>query len=195
MNKPKRVPHGHATNGISPTYHSWAGMTARCTNEGHRNYALYGGRGITVCDRWLSFPNFLADMGEKPRGLSLDRIDGNGNYEPSNCRWATATEQARNRSNTRTLTLNGETRPLAEWAERTGIHPATLSDRVHHGWTDERALTEPVNPAGRRPTTTLTVDGRTHSLSEWARISGIPLSTVHYRVRHGFAPADVIAHR
>jgi len=84
----------------SPTYLSWVAMIARCTNEKHSHWKNYGGRGIAVCAPWRKFENFLADMGERPAGLSLDRIDGNGNYEKSNCRWATRLEQNRNRRKT-----------------------------------------------------------------------------------------------
>lgn len=81
----------------TPTYNSWNNMVQRCTNPNRDEYAYYGGRGITVCERWLKFENFLADMGERPEGLSLDRIDSNGNYEPGNCRWVDSATQATNR--------------------------------------------------------------------------------------------------
>lgn len=81
----------------SPTYRSWRAMLARCRDSTHKQWMQYGGRGITVCDRWRQFENFLSDMGERPVGRSLDRINGNGNYEPGNCRWATRIEQRHNR--------------------------------------------------------------------------------------------------
>jgi hypothetical protein len=90
--------HGHAYRGkVTSAYSRWVTMLQRCFNPNHKDYHLYGGRGVTVCERWLDFVNFLADMGEPPPGLSLDRINVNGDYEPNNCRWATASEQARNR--------------------------------------------------------------------------------------------------
>ena len=81
----------------TPTYRSWASMIQRCTNEKRHNYAYYGGRGITVCVRWRDFDAFLADMGERPDGTTLDRIDNEGNYEPGNCEWATPKQQSNNR--------------------------------------------------------------------------------------------------
>lgn len=100
--------HGHNTDkkGKSPTYSSWDGIIQRCNNPNCKAYKHYGGRGITVCERWNKFENFLADMGENPsKGYSIDRIDVNGNYEPSNCRWATAKEQSRNK---RATVINDE---------------------------------------------------------------------------------------
>lgn len=133
-----------STHGMSSssTYKIWRDMNDRCSNEKRQDYSRYGGRGIEVCERWQnSFESFLEDMGERPEGLTLDRIDVNGNYEPSNCRWATQKEQQRNKRNSRFLTYKGETLTLAEWSERTGIGVGTLWRRLELGWSVEAALT------------------------------------------------------
>jgi hypothetical protein len=116
-------------------------MWSRCTNKNAHQFKNYGARGITVCDRWKDFWAFIDDMGERPTAShSIDRIDVNGNYEPSNCRWATSTQQNRNRRNNSLLEFNGETKCLAAWAEERGIKQTTLLRRLERGRTVAEAL-------------------------------------------------------
>jgi hypothetical protein len=132
----KVTKHGGAKRaGHAPEYAVWAGMIQRCTNPADLNYHNYGGRGITVCDRWReSFEAFKSDMGPRPsQRHTIDRIDVNGNYEPSNCRWATATEQARNTRSNRRITVGDVTLCVAEWAERSGIPIETVHARLYRG--------------------------------------------------------------
>lgn len=132
------------THGMEGTriYNTWAGMIQRCTNPKARWYHRYGGRGITVCQLWRdSFQSFYDDMGEAPTGRSLDRIDNDGHYQKDNCRWATRTEQIRNRQTTRMLTLDGQTLSLPAWAEKIGMSRKMLERRIRDGWTTEKALT------------------------------------------------------
>ena len=137
------------THGLSntPTWNSWMGMITRCTNPRLERWKFYGGKGIKVCERWIRFENFMADMGERPNGASLDRIDRDGNYEPSNCKWSSAKEQAVNRSTTKTINFNGEVMCKADWAKRLGITPFALNERLRK-WPIERALTAPHGPFG-----------------------------------------------
>lgn len=126
-------------------------MKNRATNRNDPHWKWYGGRGIKVCKAWLnSFDAFLADMGECPEGLTLERIDNNGNYEPGNCKWATQKEQTRNQRRSRILTLGPRTQCLASWAEEAGIGESVIRGRLSRGWTIEQALTIPVGQ--RRPT-------------------------------------------
>lgn len=125
------------------SYTTWDGMIQRCTNPRNKKYHLYGGRGILVCEPWLTFEQFFADMGERPEGLTIDRINPDGNYEPSNCRWATAKEQNRNLRTNIMLTHDGETLTIAEWTERTKLGRNTIWGRLQRGWSSERAITEP----------------------------------------------------
>lgn len=129
----------------TPIYQIWQHMKARCFNSNNSRYKNYGARGITVCERWLSFENFLADMGDRPDpSLSIDRIDNNGNYEPGNCRWATDTEQARNRRTSTKIVLFGEEVVLCDVCEKYGIQLETLRYRLRRGMTPEDAVTTPV---------------------------------------------------
>lgn len=131
------------THGMSQTsiYQIWIGVKKRCLDPRNENWLNYGGRGISVCERWMNFENFLTDMGEKPEGMSLDRINNDGNYEPNNCRWATPKEQGRNKRNNHILEFNSESKPVSEWAEITGISRSLLSVRLKHGWSIEKTLT------------------------------------------------------
>jgi hypothetical protein len=141
----RRTTHGATRQNRTPEYRTWASMIRRCTNPNEDNYPAYGGRGITVCDRWRgSFEAFLKDMGPRPQGTSIDRIDGSAGYEPANCRWATQKEQMRNTRRSRVLEFNGRKMPMVSWAEETGISQRLILGRLRRGWSVERALTEPV---------------------------------------------------
>ncbi len=135
--------HGHSRrNKLTGTYHTWQSMHNRCHNEKFFLYKNYGGRGISVCERWKSFENFLEDMGERPPDTSIDRFpDQDGNYEKSNCRWATRIQQARNQKNNRIIEFDGEIHCLSEWSEILGINLRTLLGRLSRGWSIDKAFT------------------------------------------------------
>ena len=143
---------GNKTHGMTnaPIYQTWVQMRRRCSNARHPQYPKYGGRGISVCDRWNDFENFLSDMGPKPSPRhSIDRINNDGDYEPSNCRWASAYVQTNNRRVTKTVTFGGVTKSLSEWASDGPVKISlnTLYYRIFKkGWAPERALTTPVFP-------------------------------------------------
>lgn len=149
MTTARNTLHGHAG---TPLYKVWQGMVKRCTNPNDRNFHKYGGRGIRVCDRWESFESFYADMSDGyAAGLTLDRINVNGHYEPGNCRWATQTEQQRNRTNNKLVTYEGSTKVLAEWCDQLGIPYKTVARRLNDGWSVERAFNAPVRTTTRPP--------------------------------------------
>jgi hypothetical protein len=122
-------------------------MMTRCFNQKQAAYKYYGAKGITVCEAWLKFEGFYADMGNRPSGLTLDRIDSSGGYCKTNCRWATKAEQSRNRAYAYKLTHMGETKSVSEWCDALALKPATVQYRKRIGWTDLQAL-QPV--AGKR---------------------------------------------
>lgn len=120
----------------TPTYKSWSEMKCRCGNPKRENY-----KNISYCERWKDFKNFLADMGERPVGTTLDRIDVNGNYEPTNCRWANYHIQATNKNNTRLFEFNGERKTLTDFAQQYGIKRSTLAQRIYcYHWDMGKAL-------------------------------------------------------
>lgn len=125
-----------------PTYISWACMRKRCGYEGHEHFKHYGERGISICERWGAFANFLADMGPRPPGLSVERINNEEGYSPSNCRWATHVEQCSNRRSNVFVEWEGATHTLKQWATIIDIPYKTLWMRRKAGWSVERMLTE-----------------------------------------------------
>lgn len=133
--------HGGVTGGRrSPTYITWQSMLLRCDNPRTNGYANYGGRGIKVCPEWRDFAAFLSDMGERPEGMTLDRIETDGDYCLENCRWADAPAQYANKRGTRTVTHDGRTLTVAEWARVTGMHRNTILRRLNKGATAAEAL-------------------------------------------------------
>jgi hypothetical protein len=138
----------------TPIYRSWASMVYRCTNPSSSCYHNYGGRGINVCSRWRSFENFLADMGERPRGRSLERIDNDGNYEPGNCRWATAGEQATNQRRVRLLETSHGMLSKTQIAKIAGVTPCCIKHRIRRGILGDDLLLPKNATLKRRPCTT-----------------------------------------
>lgn len=134
---------GNVTHGKSrtPTHNSWIAMKARCFNPAYKFFSRYGGRGISVCDRWNdSFEAFLEDMGERPAGATLDRIDVDGNYCPENCRWATIAEQQNNRATTIMVTREGRTMSVSQWCAELGISRDRVYKAIRHGVPPAEAL-------------------------------------------------------
>lgn len=184
--------HGHSrldpetgTRKVSPTYSSYHAMKARCSNPKNSHYHLYGGRGIKVCDRWKDdFSNFLADMGEKPsQKHSIDRIDNNKGYEPSNCRWATIDVQANNQRKNVFIEIEGERKTIAQWAEDVQLDPEVVRMRMKRGIVGKDLLLPAQDMAA--PVIFVTRNGETKSLYDWCEITGIPFYTVRSRMKIG----------
>jgi hypothetical protein len=144
--------HGHCVGRndgkkVSPEYTTYHSMLERCYNRKQKYYKNYGGRGIKVCARWRkSFENFLSDMGRRPPGLTLNRIDNDGDYTPKNCNWATRKEQTRNSRTARFIEYGGERRTVSEWADKLRVPRQVIYHRLFDGWTEERALSTPYEP-------------------------------------------------
>lgn len=127
-------------------YRSWANMKTRCLNERSDKYQYYGARGITVCESWMKYQNFLADMGRAPSSRhSIERIDNNGNYEPSNCRWATKIEQANNKRSSIFINYKGENKTIPEWCRCLNLPLHTIFTRIRvYKWSVETAFNRPI---------------------------------------------------
>ena len=137
--------HGHTSRTHRPAvYMVWSAMLARCSNQNHPSYKDYGGRGISVCDRWKSFEAFMADMGHPAAGETLERIDNNGNYESSNCQWTSRKAQARNRRSNHIVVLCGEPMTLADAVDRSNVKYNTVLYRLRRGWSIEDAISREI---------------------------------------------------
>lgn len=131
----------HGKSGV-PGYRSWKDMRSRCYNIKDSDYPGYGGRGITVCERWSSFELFFEDMGERPEGMTIDRIDVNGNYEKANCRWATDKTQANNKRSNHVVEWNGVAKNLQHWCDEFGINPSKARYRLKQGWAPDKVFSK-----------------------------------------------------
>lgn len=144
LNKDRKEKHGAAHHGsITPEYKIWSSMIQRCTKATNPGFKLYGARGISVCERWKDFRNFWSDLGPRPTGMSIERIDNSKGYGPDNCKWATNHEQTRNTRRNRLLTFQDETKCIEDWSLSAGLKRGTIIGRLDRGWSTERTLKTP----------------------------------------------------
>ena len=145
-----KTKHGHTrrSKGSTSTYNSWLGMKARCNNPGSPSYEDYGDKGIGYCKSWESFENFLEDMGERPDGKTLHRLNNDHGYDKANCVWADWATQGKYKSTTRWITIDGQTDTLTGWGRRMGVNYTTIQGRLNRGWNEKDAVFTPVR--GRR---------------------------------------------
>ena len=182
------------THGGSKTrlYGIWNAMKARCYNPHNNRYAIYGGRGITICDEWRddfeAFSQWAYTHGYRD-DLTIDRIDNDQGYFPENCQWSTAKTQANNKSNNNVLTYMGETHTVAEWAEKYGLDYHTLLNRLRTSkWSYHDALTTPVKESERL----LELNGEVHNMAEWGRITGFGKEAIRSRLKLGWSVEDTL---
>jgi len=180
----------HTTHGMCGTsiYIVWQNMLRRCSVDNEKHYR-WAGRGIKVCDEWLKFENFYKDMGDPPINGTIDRIDNDGNYEPSNCRWATQKEQSRNRSSNIEITHEGRTQCIAAWEEELGFSPGTVWRRLNiYKWSLDKAMSEPlINQRGK-----INFEGKYQTLTAHARDHGLNRTTVDYRLLQGYTMEEAL---
>ena len=178
----RRTKHGHATRdeGTSRMYQTWLSMKARCLNPSHQSYARYGGRGVTVCEKWVnSFESFYRDVGDPPSlKHTLDRIDNDRGYEPSNVRWATRKEQSNNISTNVWVEYDGKRMTWAQWADYLDVPYSLLMARVRK----RRPIEEILKPRqNRKYSEPITFDGKSMPLRDWAKVTGIKYQTLYAR--------------
>lgn len=177
----RRIKYGAHNVGAFSTYNSWRSMISRCKNPNDAAYHIYGGVGISVCDEWLDFFVFRNDMGERSAGMSIDRIDNSLGYSKANCRWATAKQQARNRTSNILIEYCGEIKCLTEWTEVLGLSYTMISQRIHSGMSPIDALTKK-----KKEVPLYSFNGEIKSLSELAKQLGMNQKTLWNRINRGW---------
>jgi len=181
----RRTKHGGCVDArlkdADPIYRLWSGVKSRCLNPSTQHYARYGGRGIRFHPAWLDFAVFRDDVGERPEGATLERIDNNGHYEPGNVSWATRKEQANNRSTNTYVEHNGETRTLMQWSEHLGYSYGMMRSRWREGVRPPELMEAPQYARG----TTYTYEGKEYTMPELAAVTGIPYATLKWREKNG----------
>lgn len=192
----EKAKEAQTTHGMhdTPEHHAWNNMKNRCNNEKAPNYHNYGGRGITVCDRWMnSFENFYEDMGPRPSpDHSLDREEVNGNYEKDNCRWATDLEQQNNRRDNVRYEYDGSTRTVSEWGHILGIKENSIRSRLNRGWSFENAVSESIQKHRSRDKL-YEIDGEVKTLTQWSESTGIPYWTLLSRInKYKWSPEKAV---
>lgn len=170
-------------------YKSWASMKTRCLNDKNDAYSDYGGRGITICNEWLDFHNFLNDMGARPKNTTLERLNNDGNYEPGNCVWATRLQQNNNRRNNVLITIDGITKPISVWARENDISYYSIIQRLRRGWSG-RDLLKNTDARYRHTITTPLGNMTVKELSEYYKISS---HLIYQRLDRGLSFKDLIA--
>lgn len=207
---PSRVLSGHikscgclrktskATHGVAddPFYHTWWSMMQRCYNPNHHQFKNYGARGIKVCEPWHDPINFInwakSTIGNKVKSLSIDRIDTHGNYDPENCRWATAKQQANNRTNNTCYSIDGVTKTFTEWCNLYNISDNVAWERINKlNWSPKEAFSTPLHSTSKRYRL-IEINGITKSVAEWCRIYKIQYNTVYARIKRGLSYKDAI---
>lgn len=175
----------------TPEYKAWRSMIDRCERKTHRSYCRYGAKGVAVCPQWRhDFPAFFREVGQKPSAeYTLERVSNSRGYEPGNVRWATRIEQARNRSSNRYIEFRGARRTIAEWSEVTGIPQDTIRRRLESGQSPEATLTRPHKTRGHM----LRHDGRSQTVSQWARELGMQVTTLFGRLALGWDTQRIVS--
>lgn len=193
-----KIIHGDAKRGrLAPLYRIYSLMKNRCNNPNSKDYKWYGGKGVKVCSEWedsyIAFKEWALSNGYK-EGLTIDRIDSDGNYEPSNCRWVNMTVQNNNKKCIKKYEFNGESHSIAEWARILNLPKGLIKDRIHKlGWSIEKALSTPALPRGiGKNNIILEYNGESHPIGTWERLLGFRPETIRGRIKQGWSVEEAL---